>query len=66
MMNHWKCGRGRLVREEAGVTSIEYALIASLIAVACIAATISLGSGIGALFAKVCHQVGTVSGAPIC
>jgi len=40
----------RFAREESGVTAIEYALIAALVAVAIIGAATALGANIGAVF----------------
>ena len=42
-----------LIKDESGVTAIEYALIAALIAVAAIAAMSTLGGSISGLFTKV-------------
>ena len=42
-----------LIREEFGVTAIEYALIAALVAVAAIAAMSTLGGSISGTFAEV-------------
>ncbi|MSP60038.1 MAG: Flp family type IVb pilin [Myxococcales bacterium] len=43
----------KLVREEEGVTAIEYALIAALIAVAIIVSVTALGGKISGTFTKV-------------
>ncbi len=43
----------RFVRDDEGVTMIEYALLAALIAVALIATIIILEGGIQAIFAKI-------------
>ena len=47
-------GLGRLaasaVREDDGVTAIEYGLLAALIAVACIAAFQATGTSLGAIY----------------
>jgi pilus assembly protein Flp/PilA len=43
----------RLPDNEAGVTAIEYAFIAGLIAIAIVTATSSLGSGVSSLFSSV-------------
>ena len=42
-----------LIKDESGVTAIEYALIAALIAVAAIAAMTTLGTSISGTFAYV-------------
>jgi pilus assembly protein Flp/PilA len=67
MMSDWKCRLKRLAREKTGVTSMEYALMASLVAVVAIAAVIALGTNVDALYTKVCNQLSAViSGAPAC
>ena len=43
----------KFVREEDGVTAIEYALIAALIAVAIIAAVTLVGTNLKLVFAKI-------------
>jgi pilus assembly protein Flp/PilA len=43
----------RFIREDNGATAIEYALIASLIAVALIGILTSLGTGLSSEFAEV-------------
>jgi pilus assembly protein Flp/PilA len=42
-----------LIRDESGVTAIEYALIAALIAVAAIAAFTAVGTNLSNTFSKV-------------
>jgi pilus assembly protein Flp/PilA len=46
-----------LMREERGVTAIEYALIAALIAVVIIGAVASLGTGVSATFNTVSSEL---------
>ena len=46
-----------LVKDEAGVTAIEYGLIAALIAVVIITALTTLGGSLSSLFAKVATSV---------
>ena len=43
----------RFVKDESGATAIEYGLIASLIAVAAIAAMTTIGSKLGTTFSNV-------------
>jgi len=43
----------RFGRDESGVTSIEYGLIAALISVVCIAAMTALGTGLQAVYTSV-------------
>lgn len=45
--------RSRLIAEECGVTSVEYVLIASLVAVTIVAGVSALGGRVAALFTAV-------------
>ena len=45
----------KLIKDESGVTAIEYALIAALVAVAAIAAMSTLGGSISGTFTKVAN-----------
>jgi pilus assembly protein Flp/PilA len=47
----------RLINESRGVTSIEYALIASLIAVAIVAAVGNLSSSVTSLYHKIDQEI---------
>ena len=49
----------RFVKDESGATAIEYGLIASLIAIAVIAAFTSVGSKLSATFNYVAGQLNT-------
>ncbi len=51
------------IREEDGVTAIEYALIASLIAIAIVGAVTALGGQLKALFNAVKGAITTTPGA---
>ncbi|MCX7240701.1 MAG: Flp family type IVb pilin [Burkholderiales bacterium] len=46
---------GRFLRDEEGVTAIEYGLIAALVGVAAIAALQLLGTGLTDIFTKVAN-----------
>ena len=46
-----------LLQQEVGVTSIEYALIASLIVVGTVASIALLGGGVGGMWANVASSV---------
>lgn len=48
----------RFMRDEEGVTAIEYGLIAALIALAIIAGATALGGGLDALFQKIADCLG--------
>lgn len=47
-----------LVRDTRGATAIEYALLASLIAVAAVVAMNSLGSNLNTTYSKVSNELG--------
>lgn len=47
----------RFLKDEEGVTMIEYGLIAALIAVACIVVIRSVGSNLNTMFSNVATQV---------
>lgn len=47
----------RLIRDDHGANAIEYALIASLIAIAAIAAMQSLGSNLNATYTNVVNAI---------
>jgi pilus assembly protein Flp/PilA len=53
-MKNLYLGIQRFVNDEEGVTAIEYALIASLIAVVIIVAVTGTGTNVKAVFTKVC------------
>jgi pilus assembly protein Flp/PilA len=46
-----------LIKDESGVTAIEYALIAALVAVAAIVAMTTLGGSISGTFTKVANSM---------
>lgn len=57
----------KLATDESGVTTLEYALVAALIAVICIAVVGAVGMNVAALYTLVCNEVTTaISGAPTC
>jgi len=47
----------KLIQDEAGVTAIEYGLIAALVAIAAIAAMTSLGSSLTSTFSLVASML---------
>lgn len=47
----------RLIKDETGVTAIEYGLIAALIAVVCIAVWTAIGSGLSTAFNSVAQSL---------
>lgn len=66
-MTNWKHALWRLAADETAVTSIEYALVASLIAVVCTATVAAVGDSLGLLYLRVCNEVTTaISHAPAC
>ncbi len=57
----------RIARDEDGVTTIEYALMAALIAITCFLAVSAFGVNLRLLYTKVCNEVtSAISGAPAC
>ncbi|WP_297467878.1 Flp family type IVb pilin [Acidithiobacillus sp.] len=56
-MKTLKYAVARFVREEEGVTAIEYGLIAGLIAVAIITAVTGLGTKLASLFQYITGQI---------
>lgn len=53
-MSNWTSALKRFAREETAVSSIEYALIASLIAVVCAVAIGLTGDSLALLYVRVC------------
>jgi pilus assembly protein Flp/PilA len=51
----------RFIRDESGVTAIEYGLIAALIAVVIIVAITSVGTDLSAVFNKIANSLATVT-----
>ncbi len=47
----------RLVKDNAGVTAIEYGLIAALVAVVCITAWTVLGTSLSTIFTNIANTV---------
>jgi len=56
----------RFLRDEEGVTAIEYGLIAALIAVAIIAAAAAVGDGLDATFSNIAACLGDDSAGGTC
>ena len=55
------------ITDENGVTLIEYAAAASLIAIVCVATLVALGGSVSLFYTRLCQEVSTaVSGAPGC
>jgi pilus assembly protein Flp/PilA len=57
MENPMRAFYTRLVKDDAGVTAIEYGLIAALVAVVCIAAWSLLGSHLSTTFGNIANSV---------
>ena len=51
----------RVIADESGATTIEYGIIASLVAVGIIAMLTALGDSLNALFSSVTHTVATAA-----
>jgi len=56
-MHAWSAFVKQLMRDDGGVTSIEYALIGSLIAVTILGAVASLGSSVNDLYQRIATSV---------
>ena len=56
----------RFLRDEEGVTAIEYGLIAALIAVAIIAAASAVGGGLSTTFNNIAACLGDTEGGGTC
>ena len=56
----------RLWRDDQGASSVEYALLAALIAVFCVVAISAVGTNTLTLYTVVCTGVATATGNPPC
>jgi pilus assembly protein Flp/PilA len=57
----------RFVREEEGVTMVEYGLIAALIAIVCIVAITNVGTNLNLVFTEICNKLaGAIVGGAAC
>lgn len=66
-MTAWSRAIRRFASDRRAVISMEYALLGSLIAVACFLAVMGLGEAVAALYTDVCNGVSTaISGQPAC
>jgi pilus assembly protein Flp/PilA len=50
-------GLRRFMREEEGVTMVEYGLIAALIAIVCIIAITGVGNNLNLVFTEICNKL---------
>lgn len=57
-------GIKRFLKEEEGVTMVEYGLLAALIAVVCIVAIRLIGTNLNAVFQFIADELDTVPAAP--
>jgi pilus assembly protein Flp/PilA len=60
-MKNLYLGIQRFIRDEEGVTAIEYALIAALIAVVIIAAVRLVGTNVNNTFQTIANELGTAN-----
>lgn len=51
-------GIARFIRDEEGVTMVEYGLLAALIAVVCIIAVTGVGVNLKAVYSYICTKLG--------
>ena len=63
-MSTWQAVRLRY--EQQGVSSIEYALLASLIAVVCVLMITTVGTQTVTLYEVICNGVAVATGQPPC
>jgi len=56
-MKNFIANAARFVRDEDGISAIEYGLLASLIALAIITAVTSLGTSVSGIFTKVAGSI---------
>jgi pilus assembly protein Flp/PilA len=56
-MNNIYVGIGKFINDEEGVTAIEYALIAALIAVVIIGGATTLGTKINGVFSNIANKI---------
>jgi len=56
-MSNWKSVLKHLARSETAVSSIEFALLASLIAMVCVVTVVGLGANLSTLYQTVCQAV---------
>ena len=56
----------RLSREQQGVSSVEYALLACLIAVVCVVSITAVGTQTVILYEIICNGVAAATGQPPC
>ncbi len=56
-MNNIYVGIGKFINDEKGVTAIEYALIAALIAVVIIGGATALGTKINTVFGNIANKI---------
>ena len=60
-------GISSFVRDEQGVTMVEYGLIAALIAIVCIVAITNVGTNLNVAFETICNALaGAVTGGTAC
>lgn len=56
-MSNWKSVLRHLARSETAVSTIEYALLASLIAMVCVVTVFGMGGNLSTLYQTVCNAV---------
>jgi pilus assembly protein Flp/PilA len=61
-MHTWNDIAKQLLWDDGGITSIEYALIGSLIAVTILGAVATLGSSVGNLYQRIGTRIATALG----
>ena len=59
-------GIKRFLKEEEGVTMIEYGLLAALISIVCIIAITFVGNNLNIAFERICNALATAVGGTAC
>jgi pilus assembly protein Flp/PilA len=66
-MKAFAIGIKRFLKDEEGVTMVEYGLIAALIAVVCIVAITNIGTNLNLVFEEICNKLsGAITGGTAC
>ena len=59
-------GIKRFLKEEEGVTMVEYGLLAALISIVCIVAITAIGTNLNVAFETICNALAGAVGAAAC
>ena len=59
-------GIKRFLKDEEGVTMVEYGLLAALISIVCIVAITAIGTNLNTAFETICNALATAVGGAAC